>query len=298
MLWVAYSESYLWQRAQRSPREVRRVELRTETWLWQESKELRHASRVPLSVITSQMSHRFGVTLLLSLSLHRFWHLLRTSSMDVFTSVYEQEWISPDEAAQVIVAALADPASVPLACIDILLYSYGVLSRLWNEPEHDHRYLFRRYRYVLRCTMRFLCSFRSAEQFRVLKQTLERGPCRCAQGPEALHKLISPSRHRNLLILGTGRIPRLVPIMSAMLSSTIARQGGLQTLHRAVRRSLWPTSMNDFVHDGSTSLHNLVRWLPQMDADTPYQETCMLICNVFEAMPSYLRAGFIKGPIQ
>jgi hypothetical protein len=217
--------------------------------------------------------------------------------MDVFTSVYEQECISPDEAAQVIVAALADPTSVPLACIDILLYSYGVLSRLWNEPEHDHRHLFRRYRYVLRCTMRFLCSFRSVEQFRVLKQTLERGPCRCARGPEALHKLISPSRHRNLLMPGTGRIPRLVSIMSAMLSSTIARQGGLQTLYRAARRSLWPTSMNDFVHGGSTSLHNLVRWLPQMDADTPYQETCMLICNVFEAMPSYLRAGFIKGPM-
>jgi hypothetical protein len=122
-----------------------------------------------------------GATLLLSLSLHRFLPPLFISPMDMFTSVYGQEGISPDEAAEVIVAAFADPASVPLACINILIYSYNVLLRLWMEPEHDDhcQLVFRHYKHVLRCTMRFLCSFRSAEQLRVLKQTLERGPCRC-----------------------------------------------------------------------------------------------------------------------
>jgi hypothetical protein len=246
-----------------------------------------------------QMSHRFGVTLLLSLSLHRFLHPLRTSSMDVFTSAYEHEWISPDEAAEVIVAALADPASVPLACINILIYSYSVLSRLWIETEHDidHQLVFRHYRHVMRCTMRFLCGFRSAEQFRVLKQTLERGPCRCARGPEVLHKLILPSRHRTLLTPGADRMHRLIEAMTLMLDSTIVEQGGLRKLYKATRRSLWPTSMSDFVPDGSASLHNLMRWLPQTDMDTSEQvaDHCMLICRVFEAMPSYLRAGFMKS---
>jgi hypothetical protein len=238
-----------------------------------------------------------GATLLLSLSLHRFLPPLFTSPMDMFTSVHAQELISPDEAAEVIVAALADPASVPLACINILIYSYGVLSRLWIEPEDDdHQKVFRRYRDVPRCTMRFLCSFRSAEQFRVLKQTLERGPCRCARGPEALHKLISPSRHRTLLVPGVGRLHHLIECMDLMLVSTISKQRGLLKLYKATRRSLWPTSMSDFVPDGSASLHNLIRWLPHMDTSEQIDHG-ILICHVFEAMPSHLRAGFIKGPM-
>jgi hypothetical protein len=220
--------------------------------------------------------------------------------MDVFTSVYEIDEISPDEAAEVIVTALADPASVPLACINMLIYSYDVLLRLWMEPEHDNhcQLVFRHYKHVLRCTMRFLCSFRSAEQLRVLKQTLERGPCRCARGPEALHKLISPSRHRNLLAPGAVRMHHLIESMDLMLVSTIGKQGGLLKLYKATRRSLWPTSMSDFVPDGGASLHNLIRWLPQIEEDTSKQvDHSALICHVFEAMPSHLRAGFMKSPI-
>jgi hypothetical protein len=160
--------------------------------------------------------------------------------MDIYTSVHEQSRISPDEASKVIVAALADPASVPLACIDLLTYSYGVLLIIWY-PEHDggHQKLFRRYRDVLRCTMRFLCSFRSAEQFRVLKQTLEHGPCRCARGPEALHKLIPPSRHRTLLHSGASRIHRLIVSMDSILGPTIVSQAGLlEKLYKTNRRSL------------------------------------------------------------
>jgi hypothetical protein len=219
------------------------------------------------------------------------------SPMDMFTSVHTLELISPDEAAEVIVMALADPASVPLACIHILIYSYSVLSRLWTEQD-NHRRVFRHYSHVLRCTMRFLCSFRSAEQFRVLKQTLERGPCRCARGPEALHKLIPPSRHRALLVPGVARIPHLICAMSAMLNSAILVHDGLQKLYKATRKRLWPTSMDDLVPDGSASFHNLVRWLPQTSEDTSQQAAYnMLVCNVFDAMPSYLRAGFIKGPM-
>jgi hypothetical protein len=220
--------------------------------------------------------------------------------MDVFTSVYEQEWISPDEAAEVIVAALADPASVPLACINILICSYSVLWRLWLDPEHDEkiRLIIRRYKDVLRCTMRFLCSFRSAEQFRVLKQTFERGPCRCAQGPEVLHKLILPSLHGSILVSGANRIQSLVTTMDRILVSSMVKQGGVEKLYKATRRNLWPASMNDLVPDGSASFYNLVRWLPQMDSEASEQaDHGVFICSVFEAIPSYLRAGFMKGPI-
>jgi hypothetical protein len=86
--------------------------------------------------------------------------------------------------------------------------------------------------------------------------------------------------------------------MEMILAKTHARQGGVQKLYKATRRSLWPALMSDLIPDGSASLHNLIRWLPQMDADTSDQAAhCMLICNAFEAMPSYLRAGFMKSSI-
>jgi hypothetical protein len=160
---------------------------------------------------------------------------------------------------------------------------------IYNE---NIRPFIRRYRDVLCCTIRFLCSFRSSEQFRVLKQTLERGPCRCARGPEVLHKLIAPSRHR------TGSIPHLISTMSSMINSAINEQDGLRKLYKATRRSLWPASVNDFLPDGSASFHNLMRWLPQTNAVTSQQAPYnMLVCNIFDAMPSYLRAGFMKGHI-
>jgi hypothetical protein len=56
--------------------------------------------------------------------------------------------------------------------------------------------------------------------------------------------------------------------------------------------------MNDLAPEGSASLHSLVRWLPQIDVDTSDEsDHIVLIYNVFEIMPSYLRAGFIKSPI-
>jgi hypothetical protein len=242
------------------------------------------------------------VTLLLSLSLHRFLSPLFTGPMDPFTSLHEQDQISPDEASQVIVSALADPASVPLACLNILIYSYMVLLRIWTDPVYNEniRPLIRRYRDVLCCSMRFLCSFRSAEQFRVLKQTLERGPCRCARGPDVLHNLISPSHHRNLIVPGAVRIPHLLSTMISMLNSALSDQDWLimKKLYKATRRRLWPASVNDLLPHGSASFHNLLRWLPQVKVDTSQQAPYnLLVCNIFEAMPSYLRAGFMKGPV-
>jgi hypothetical protein len=109
-------------------------------------------------------SRRFGVTLLLSLCLHRFLPPLFNNLMDSssFTKIHAGDLISPDQAAEVIVTALADPASVPLACINMLIYSYDVLftvwmARNWWVPgDNFHKKVFRRYRDVLRCTMRFL----------------------------------------------------------------------------------------------------------------------------------------------
>jgi hypothetical protein len=86
----------------------------------------------------------------------------------------------------------------------------------------------------------------------------------------------------------------LIESMDLMLVSTIGKQGGLLKLYKATRRSPWPASMSDFVPDGGASLHNLIRWLPQMDVQLDHG---MLICNVFEAMPSHLRAGFMKSSI-
>jgi hypothetical protein len=221
--------------------------------------------------------------------------------MNEYTSVQQGHLISPDDAAQVILAAFANPAAVPLACINVLTYSYGVLSEtiMRSSAPNNSRMFIRRYKDVLSRTMKFLCSFRSAEQFRALEQTLERGPCRCAQGPEALRNPIAPVHHHVLLKAGTGRVLGLIDVIDELLSQSMERRGqGLKKLYKTTRGTLWPTSINDLVPDGSASLHGIVRWLPQMDADTVAQaEHVILIGSVLRTMPSYLRGGIMKGPI-
>jgi hypothetical protein len=76
------------------------------------------------------------------------------------------------------------------------------------------------------------------------------------------------------------------------------RGDGLKKLYKATQGTLWPTSINDLVPDGSASLHGIVRWLPQMDADTVAQaKHVILIGSVLRTMPSHLRSGVMKGPI-
>jgi hypothetical protein len=213
--------------------------------------------------------------------------------MSIYTSVQKEHLISPDKAAQIIVAALAGPArTVPLACAYLLMYSYGVLmkTRADLDPTYDQPFN-HRYKNVLSRTMRFLCNFRSTERLRVL----ERQPCRCAQGPEVLREPLPPALHRNLFTTGPIRVPVLIGTMVSTLFSALDGHGGIRTLYKATRRKLWPASMNDLVPDGSASFYSIVRWLPLMDAKGDGIVHLQLICFVFEAMPSYLRAGFIKG---
>jgi hypothetical protein len=146
--------------------------------------------------------------------------------------------------------------------------------------------------------MHFLCSFRTVEQLDALRHTLERGLCQCARGPDALHKYITPAKHRSLLVFDTRDMHTLIATIDLVLEAPIDRQGRLRKLFKATQRSVWPLSMNEYLPDGSASLYNLVRWLPRMDADSDEQaDHVVLICKVFESMPSYLRAGFMKGPI-
>jgi hypothetical protein len=221
--------------------------------------------------------------------------------MSEYTSVHEEYLISPDDAAQVILAALANPAAVPLACINILTYSYVVLLATmvrYALPTNSPKFV-RRYKDVLSCTMQFLCSLRPAEHFHILEQTLERGPCRCTQGPEVLSSLIPLARHHALLNAGKSRILDLIHVIDELLAQSMAQQGQeLKKLYKTTRRKLWPASMHDLVPGGSASLYGIVRWLPQMDADPAAQARhVMLIGSVFRIMPSYLRSGYIKGPI-
>jgi hypothetical protein len=58
---------------------------------------------------------------------HRLTRPRFASAMNEYTSVHQEHLISPDGAAQVILAAFMNPAAVPLACINVLTYSYGVL---------------------------------------------------------------------------------------------------------------------------------------------------------------------------
>jgi hypothetical protein len=256
----------------------------------------RHAGPVP--VVTSRFA-----SFPLPSSLRS--HLLQATSasdMDPYTSVDGRSFqISPDQAAKIIMAALAEPASIPLACIDLLIHSYNAILQLWERMHQismsRSRATLRRYRNVFRLSMQFLCSFRTTEQLGALKQMLEDNPCRCAQGPEALHRYVLPARHRSLTDK-TCLLPDLIAVLGYFLMAPIHELGGLKKLYKTTGRKIWPVSMDDLLPEGIASLHNLVRWIPHMDAGTAEQADHVgRISNILMTMPSYLRAGFIKGPI-
>jgi hypothetical protein len=140
--------------------------------------------------------------------------------MNEYTSVHQEHLISPDDAAQAILAAFVNPAAVPLACINVLTYSYGVLLNTIKRSSAsiDSRTFIRRYKDVLSCTMQFLCSFRSAEHFRVLEQTLERGPCRCTQGPEVIRSLMPLAYHQRPLNARACRVLDLIQMIDGLLA--------------------------------------------------------------------------------
>jgi hypothetical protein len=221
--------------------------------------------------------------------------------MDPYTSVDgRSSQISPDQAAEIIIAALAEPASIPLACIDLLIHSYNAILQLWERMHQistsRSRATLRRYRDVFRLSMQFLCSFRTTEQLGALKQVLECNPCQCAQGPEALHRYVLPTRHRSLMD-GTFLLPDLIATLGDFLMTPTHELGGLEKLYKTTGRKTWPVSMDDLLPEGIASLHNLVRWIPHMDAGTAEQANHVgTITDIFATMPSYLRAGFIKGP--
>jgi hypothetical protein len=216
-----------------------------------------------------------------------------------FTTDHELDPISPDAAAEIIIAALEDPASVPLACPELIISCYDVLLHLWErrDPSWERRML-RRYRPVLRRSMEFVCVFRTAEQFRVLKKTFKPNRCRCRQGPRVLNDHIPIAHHGSLIPHGLGTLAKFLTRLDLLLAGTIAAQGGLSRLHKAKQRSAWPASFEELLPYGIASVYNLTLWIPELNADTAAQaEHVGLTCNVFDVMPSFMRPGFMKSPI-
>jgi hypothetical protein len=193
-------------------------------------------------------------------------------NQSIFTSAAKNCLMSPDDAADVIIAALVEPAAVPLACADLLIYSYNVLYRLWRAQEQstasDLHHTLRRYRNVLHCTMQFVCAFRSAEQFQLLEHIFEPGRCICAEGPQVLYTCISPQHHATLLSAGSRKLECLLLSIDILLQEVIERQGGLHKLYRTIHKNTWPVGMGDLVPAGPASVYNLTRWIPVLHTHT------------------------------
>jgi hypothetical protein len=220
----------------------------------------------------------------------------------IFDKVHAPAPMSTDDAAGIVVAALREPASPPLACLGLLLNCYKALVFLWKALERENQehpslhLMVLRYRLVFSCTMRFLGSFRSEEQFQALKVLLQPGHCTCTEAHASLHSCVPAHWHSIREPVTYSGISELVVNMGILLRKALLRRGKMTTLYKRNRSKAWPASTEELFPRGPATVHNLSRWIPVLDIDTGDRaEYIQLISCVLRAMPCYTKPGLFAS---